>query len=142
MCDSLWKNFERNWVPPPPSSASPGIAWWSGSALRGHRESRAAKLSVCLSAWRKQQNTNHQLCFMNIFIYNAGVEFFKKGVQHLYWICHSSSNVDFCFINDLAFLFFSFFPFYKVTVNVRRCKPHTYIVWGLAWMLEGKKFVW
>lgn len=34
-----------------------------------------------------------------------------------------------------------FFLFYKVTVNVRQCKPQVYFVWGLACMLKGKTFV-
>lgn len=62
-------------VPPPPSSALPVIALWSGSAVKGPGEPTAAKLGPCLPAQRKQQNTN-QLCFMNIVIYKAGVEFF------------------------------------------------------------------
>lgn len=55
-------------------------------------------------------------------------------------ICHSSSSVDSCPVNDLAFLFF-FNPLYKVTVNVSKCKPQAYILWGSAHMMEGKNFV-
>ncbi|KAB0360576.1 hypothetical protein FD754_004732 [Muntiacus muntjak] len=74
-------------------------------------EPRAAKLGLCLSVRRKQQNTNHQLCFECLFTM-LGWNFLEK---------HCSICI--------------------VTVNVSKYKPQAYIVWGSACMLEGKNFL-